>query len=142
MFAEAPQCQLYLFQQAIPQILFPGRADLDPSSKRIQQGSVIPMIDSLNPWSWISTALKIVGERADLVILPWWVSFWAPQFWTITKIVRHSSDSKILYLCHNVVEHESKWVDKILTRFVLKIGDLFIVYSMPIRLARVGALGV
>jgi len=95
----------------------------------IQESNVIPMIDSMNPVSWVRTALRIVKMNGDLLILPWWVSFWAPQFWTIAKIVRHYSRSKILYLCHNVIEHESKWIDKTLTGFVLKTGDLFIVHS-------------
>ncbi len=117
------------FTRQYPRLFFPGKTDKDPSLTQIRTDGVVRMIDSMNPATWISTAAAVVKNDPDLVIIPWWVSFWAPQFWTITKIVRHYSDSKILYLCHNVVEHESKWVDKILTRFVLKTGDLFIVHS-------------
>lgn len=117
------------FRRQYPQRIFPGKTDLDPSHTPIQESGVFPLIDSMNPASWISTAFRIVRMRVDLVILPWWISFWAPQFWTISTIVKYYCDSKILYLCHNLVEHESKWVDKILTRFVLKTGDYFIVHS-------------
>jgi glycosyltransferase involved in cell wall biosynthesis len=120
---------LISFRRQYPKLLFPGRTDLDPSHMPIQESNVISMIDSMNPVSWVWTALRIVKMNGDLLILPWWVSFWAPQFWTIAKIVRHYGRSKILYLCHNVMEHESKWIDRILTRFVLKTGDLFIVHS-------------
>lgn len=117
------------FSRQYPQFLFPGKTDIDPSEKHIREKGVLPLIDSMNPFTWVNTALKIIRNKADLVILPWWVSFWAPQFWIISTLVKHFSKAKILYICHNLVEHESKWVDKILTRFVLKTGDFFIVHS-------------
>jgi glycosyltransferase involved in cell wall biosynthesis len=43
--------------------------------------------------------------------------------------LRGFTNAKILFICHNVVEHESKKVDKILTKMVLKKGDYFIVHS-------------
>lgn len=117
------------FSRQYPQFLFPGKTDIDPSERQIREEGVLPLIDSMNPLTWVNAALKIVRNRAELVILPWWVSFWAPQFWTISIVVKHFSKTKILYICHNLVEHESKWVDKILTRFILKTGDFFIVHS-------------
>ena len=117
------------FSRQYPQFLFPGKTDIDPSEEQIREEGLLPLIDSMNPFTWVNAALKIVRDRADLVILPWWVSFWAPQFWIISTLVNHFSKTKILYICHNLVEHESKWVDKILTRFVLKTGDFFIVHS-------------
>ena len=117
------------FIRQYPKVLFPGKTDIDPSKKHFREKGVLPILDSMNPFTWLRSALKIINMRPDLVIIPWWVSFWAPQFWTISSLTRIFSDSKILFLCHNVVEHESKWIDKILTRFVLKKGDLFIVHS-------------
>ncbi len=102
---------------------------MDPSNKHIQEDAVLPMIDSMNPLTWLKSGQKILARRPDLVIFPWWVSFWAPQFWTISSLIRLFGKSKILFLCHNVVEHESKWIDKILTRFALKKGDFFITHS-------------
>lgn len=117
------------FTRQYPQFLFPGKTDIDPSEKQIREEGVLPLIDSMNPLTWVNAALKIVRDRPELVILPWWVSFWAPQFWIISTLVKYFSKTKILYICHNLVEHESKWVDRILTRLVLKTGDFFIVHS-------------
>jgi glycosyltransferase involved in cell wall biosynthesis len=44
-------------------------------------------------------------------------------------LVKLFSKTGILFLCHNVVEHESKWIDKLLTRIVLRNGDFYIVHS-------------
>lgn len=102
---------------------------MDPSKKRIQEDGVIQLIDSMNPLTWLKSASTVINRQADLVIFPWWVSFWGLQFWTISFLIKIFSKSKILFLCHNVVEHESKWIDKLLTKFVLKKGDFFIVHS-------------
>ncbi|MGM0425914.1 MAG: glycosyltransferase [Thermodesulfobacteriota bacterium] len=102
---------------------------MDPSVKQLREAGAWPLIDSMNPLTWVNTVRYIVREKADLVILPWWVSFWAPQFWTISTLVRLLSQAKILYLCHNLVEHESRWMDKTLTRAVLSTGDYFLVHS-------------
>jgi len=93
------------------------------------------MIDSMNPATWISAAAAVVKGDPDLLIIPWWVSFWAPQFWTIAVSVKALCDTKILFLCHNVIEHESNPWDRLLTRFVLKRGHFFIVHSAEDELA-------
>ena len=117
------------FSRQYPKVLFPGKTDKDPSEEKIREAGALPLIDSMNPLTWLNAAFKIVRNRAELVILPWWVSFWAPQFWIISTLVKHLSRAKILYLCHNLVEHESRWIDKILTKVVLSTGDYFIVHS-------------
>ena len=117
------------FSRQYPKLFFPGKTDKDPSEKRICDTDAMPLIDSMNPFTWLRTVAFIVRYRPELVILPWWVSFWAPQFWTISALVQFLSQAKILYLCHNLVEHESGWIDKILTKVVLSTGDFFIVHS-------------
>jgi len=119
----------YSFKRQYPKLLFPGKTDIDPSKKQFQEEGVIQILDSMNPITWFMTVYKITVKKPDIVIIPWWVSFWAPQFWTITSVLKIFNSTKVLFLCHNVVEHESKWIDKILTKFVLKNGDFFIVHS-------------
>jgi len=117
------------FSRQYPKLLFPGKTDRDPSEEKILEAGALRLIDSMNPFTWVNAAFKIVRNKTDLVILPWWVSFWAPQFWTISVLVKYFSKARILYLCHNVVEHESRRFDRILTRMALSTGDFFIVHS-------------
>lgn len=117
------------FKRQYPKFLFPGKTDIDPSQTHIREEGVQKKLDSINPISWFIVARKIIKSDPDLVIIPWWVSFWALQFWTISLLIKIFASSKILFVCHNVVEHESKWTDNLLTRFVLKNGDFFIVHS-------------
>ena len=117
------------FKRQYPKLFFPGKTDIDPSQTHIKEERVYRKLDSMNPISWFKVARKIIKSDPDLVIIPWWTFFWAPQFWTISLLIKIFTSSKILFICHNVVMHESKLIDKLSTKFVLKNGDFFIVHS-------------
>jgi glycosyltransferase involved in cell wall biosynthesis len=68
-------------------------------------------------------------SEPDVLVIVWWVSFWAPLFWVVSSLVKILCKTRIFFLCHNVIEHESNVIDKILTRIVLRNGDGFIVQS-------------
>ena len=123
------EVQFFAFKRQYPRWLFPGKTDIDPSQTHIQEEGTQKILDSMDPVSWGRVALKIIKSNPDLLIIPWWVSFWTPQFWTISFLVKLIRKTKIVFLCHNVVEHESNWINKFLTWGVLKNGDLFIVHS-------------
>ena len=63
------------------------------------------------------------------MIIPWWTSFWTPQFWTITTLIKRSSSAKVLFICHNIVDHEAYLFSRICSRAVLSNGDYFLVHS-------------
>jgi len=119
----------FAFKRQYPKWLFPGKSDRDHSAKPIKADGIDYILDSLNPVTWIKVFQKIKAVNPDLVIIPWWVSFWAPQFWTIAVLTKSLTNSKILFLCHNVVEHESKNIHRQCTKLVLKNGNYFIVHS-------------
>jgi glycosyltransferase involved in cell wall biosynthesis len=119
----------FSFTRQYPKLLFPGKTDIDPSLRAIEEPGVERILDSMNPVTWLSVAWKIIKSGPNILVIPWWVSFWAPQFWVISFLVKIFSNTKVFFLCHNVVEHESNSVDKILTRVVLRNGDGFIVHS-------------
>ena len=120
---------LFAFKRQYPSILFPGKTDRDPSGTPMKVQDAERILDSMNPITWVKVARKIIRSNQELLIIPWWVSFWAPQFWTISFLVKFFGKTPILFICHNVVEHESRWIDKWLTALVLRNGDAFIVHS-------------
>ena len=127
------EVSFFAFKRQYPRWLFPGKTDIDPSKTHIKEEGAQRILDSMNPITWLVVARRILESNPDLLIIPWWVSFWAPQFWSISILVKLFSKARILFLCHNVVEHESKWIDKVLTRIVLRNGDFFIVHSQEDR---------
>jgi len=62
----------------------------------------------------------------EALVIPWWVAFWAPQMSTIARL---AGKAHVVFICHNVVEHEPSRLRLALTRFALGSGDRFIVHS-------------
>ena len=117
------------FKRQYPKILFPGKSDRDPSKKPVKIDNVDYLLDSLNPLSWIKVYRAIKEFKPDKVIVPWWVAFWMPQFWTIASLVKKYLQSEIVFICHNAIEHESNALKKLATKIVLKKADRLISHS-------------
>lgn len=123
------QVSFYAFKRQYPRWLFPGRTDRDVSKTPLRDEGAQHILDSINPMTWWGVYRRIKRECPDLVIIPWWTSFWTIQFWTIATLVKRFSSAKILFICHNVVDHEDYVFSKICARAVLSKGDHFFVHS-------------
>jgi glycosyltransferase involved in cell wall biosynthesis len=123
------QVEFFAFARQYPIWLFPGKTDIDPSKVHIEEAGAQKIINPWNPFCWVVVVKKIMISRPQVLIIPWWVSFWAPCFWAISFLVKIFGNTRILFLCHNVIEHEANVIDKILTGIVLRNGDGFIVQS-------------
>jgi len=119
----------YSFKRQYPGWLFPGKTDRDNSSEPLKEPGVEHLLDSLNPWTWLKVVRRVAADRPDLVIIPWWTFFWAPQFLTISILLRLLSKSRLLFICHNVFDHDSRRLSRFCARTVLPRGDFFIVHS-------------
>lgn len=121
------EVKVFSFQRQYPAWLYPGRSDKDPSQKATDVGAAYT-IDSLNPLSWLRTAGEIRRYQPDLLILEWWVTFWAPAFITIAFLCRQSK-IPVAFLIHNVLPHEKSWLHRPLAWITLKQGSRFIVHT-------------
>jgi glycosyltransferase involved in cell wall biosynthesis len=121
--------KFYSFKRQYPRFLYPGKTDKDSSREPLRDAGIDPCLDSMNPLTWIDVARKMVRDKPDMSIFPWWVAFWAPQFLLIISILRHYSKTKILFICHNILEHERNRLKHAVSKGVLSRGDYFIVHS-------------
>lgn len=119
----------YSFLRQYPKWLYPGRSDRDNSNIALKEEGIEPMLDSMNPWSWYLTYKKIKDYQPDLTIFPWWVFYWVVQFSFLTRLIHKNTKARILFICHNVIQHESHLLAQWCTKHVLKQGDLFLVHS-------------
>lgn len=124
------EVRLFAFERQYPAWLFPGKTDRDPSASPLLEPGAERLIDSMNPASWLRTARAIVRFGCDALVVPWWVSFWAPQFLTMVRYVKRHAKTTIIFICHNVVAHESRFHDRLLSRLTLGLGDAFLVHSI------------
>lgn len=120
------------FNRQYPTILFPGKTQLE-SGESVE---IIPSsreLDSINPLNWIKVGKKIRNANPDLLILKYWMPFFAPAYGVISRIVKKNGKTKILTICHNVIPHEKKLGDLALTKFFYSAVDYFILLSNSVK---------
>ncbi len=124
--------EIVSFKRQYPAFLFPGKTQQDTSQQTIELPS-LPLIDSINPFSWIRTFLHIKKQAPDLVVYKYWMPFFAPCYGTIVLLTRLFTRSKSLYIGDNIVPHEQiPVIDGLLTRWGLWKVDYFIVQSQTV----------
>jgi len=120
------------FKRQYPSLLFPGKTQQDHGEELIPIESK-PLLDSINPLTWITAFFWIYKQRPDILLYKYWMPFFAPCYTLIAILARLFLNIRILYLCDNIVPHEKNILDEILTRIGLGFVDAFIVQSKQVR---------
>ena len=123
--------EIVSFKRQYPKLLFPGKTQIDPS-KRLFDVPTKALIDSINPFSWISAARYIRQQRPDVLIFRYWIPFFAPCFGVISSLTRNWTKARILFICDNILPHERRPGDVALARFAFRFADYFLVHSRSV----------
>jgi glycosyltransferase involved in cell wall biosynthesis len=89
------------------------------------------VLDSINPLTFGKTAKKISLHNPQLVLISYWMPFFAYSLGRVAKRVKKicGNETRIISIMHNVLPHEKRLGDKSLTRFYLKQCDGFVVLN-------------
>jgi len=117
------------FSQQYPRFLYPGDTQKDYENDSFKIEGTKYLLNSINPFSWLSTGLAISRFAPELVIFPWWNPFFGPAFSIIALLVKLFGRAKVLFIIHNVLPHERLPFDRLITAFTLNRGDFHIVQS-------------
>lgn len=120
------------FKRQYPSILFPGKSQLESNDNTERIDSDV-IVDSINPFNWKRVGKKIKTEKPDLLIYKYWMPFFAPCFGWISRLAKRNNHTKVLVICDNVIPHERKPFDKLLTKFFFNAVDYFIVLSESVK---------
>ncbi len=123
--------EIITFKRQYPSILFPGKSQVEGGESPEKIPSDVIM-DSINPLNWIKIGRKIKKMNPDLVIFKYWMPFFAPCFGTIIKIAKRNKNTKALVVCDNVIPHERKPGDILLTKWFFKAVDFFVTMSKSV----------
>jgi glycosyltransferase involved in cell wall biosynthesis len=119
------------FTLQYPSILFPGKTQYN--NKPAPQGLKIKRtINSINPLNWIRVGRRIRKESPDLVIIRYWLPFLAPCLGTIAGLARKNRRTKIVCLADNIIPHEHRFGDRLLTNYFMQRIDGLIAMSKSV----------
>jgi D-inositol-3-phosphate glycosyltransferase len=119
---EGHSVSILTFTLQYPAFLFPGKSQF--LEGLVPEGLVIKRkINSINPFNWISVGYKVKKEKPDLLIFKYWIPFMAPVFGTIGRIAKLNHFTKVVCIFDNVIPHEKRLGDKLLTRYFTKCID-------------------
>ncbi len=120
------------FKRQYPSIFFPGKTQQD-KSQEIEPLPSEAILDSIGPMSWLKTFLRIYQYQPQLIIFKYWMPFFAPCYAAVSFLTRLFTNAKIMYICDNIVPHESRPEDRLLTRIGLWNVHYFIVMSKIVK---------
>ena len=113
---EGHSIEVFTFSLQYPGFLFPGKTQFTdaPAPNGIKISRVI---NTVNPFNWIATGLKIKKAKPDLLLIRYWIPFMGPCLGTIARIAKSNKHTVVICIFDNVVPHEGRIGDKILTKY-------------------------
>ena len=129
--AEGVDVELYTFTLQYPSILFPGKTQYSdaPAPKDIK---IFRKINSINPFTWIKTAKEIKAKKPDIVVFAYWMSFFAPCYAQMAKIISKNNNTRCIGLVHNMMPHERSLLDRLLSPCFVKRMHAFAALSKSV----------
>lgn len=127
-FESYNEVKLFSFKKQYPKLLFPGKDQL--SSDEPPKFSISSTLTPYNPFTWSTTIKEINKWKPDILIVSYWIPFFALSYGFILK--RLNKSTRIYYLIHNIDFHE-KWIfGKSLTKYAFQKADLLITLSSTV----------
>lgn len=116
------EVRAFNFSRQYPSFLFPGRTQFvteeDREAVSVESEA---LLDTVSPLSWVKTAKAINEWGADILILRYWMSWFAPSLGYVASKMR--KECKVIAILDNVIPHEPHFFDKPLTKYFLRQVD-------------------
>lgn len=129
--AQGYQVEIYNFSLQYPNFLFPGKTQY--STSEAPKGiSIVRKINSINPFNWIKIGRELKNKKPDVVIFRYWLPFLAPCLGTIARIIKKNKHSKCIAIADNIIPHEKRMGDNVLTKYFVNSIDSFLVMSKTV----------
>ena len=106
------------FKRQYPEFLFPGKTQYVTADDEAVPVESVSLLDTANPFTYHSTYREIRDWKPDVLIVRYWMSYFAPSLGYITrKMQKHC---KVISILDNVIPHEPHFFDTPLTKYFLK----------------------
>ncbi|MGM9763726.1 MAG: glycosyltransferase [Candidatus Cryptobacteroides sp.] len=109
------------FRRQYPEFLFPGKTQYVTADDEAVPVESVSLLDTANPFSYIKTYRAIRDWKPDLLIVRYWMSYFAPSLGYICRKMRRHC--KVVSILDNVIPHEAHFFDSPLTKYFLGGSD-------------------
>lgn len=122
---------IYTFSLQYPSFLFPGKTQyaLRPAPKDVD---IRVKVNSINPFNWLKVGFEIYREKADILVVRYWLPFMAPCLGTIAGLARLNKKTRVVTIADNIIPHEKRFGDTFLTRFYVGKSHGFVTLSRSV----------
>ncbi len=117
----------FTFTRQYPNLLFPGETQYVGEGDEADPIPAKRVLDTINPFTYLSAAKKIRKTQPDLIITKYWMTFFGPSLGAVLK--RMPRTTKRVAILDNVIPHEKRFFDGPANRYFLKHNDGFVVMS-------------
>lgn len=124
------EVEIISFSLQYPSVLFPGKSQKESDSRPDPGLKIKPLINSVNPLSWIRTAQYINSKKPDYIIVRFWLPFMAMSLGSILRML--NKKVKIIALVDNAIPHEKRPCDEMLTRYFMQRANGFVAMSKAV----------
>lgn len=131
-FVKQHEVKAFTFTRQYPSFLFPGKTQYVTPEDKAKPVDSEAILDTANPFSWFSAARKVAAWKPDLVILRYWMSYFAPSLGTVARILRRKGIPTIAII-DNMIPHEPHFFDRPFARWFLRPVDGCVVMSGSVR---------
>ena len=119
---------IYTFSLQYPSFLFPGSTQLSKEPAPIGL-KIKACINSINPLNWWKVGNELRNLKPDFIVVRFWMPFFGPCLGTILRIVNRNKFTQIICIADNVIPHEKRLGDKVLTKYFLSSIHRFVTMS-------------
>ncbi len=126
------RCTLVTFSLQYPGVLFPGKTQYAEgvASPKL---TIRRWVNTINPISWIKTGIAIRKLNPDMIIVRYWMPFFAPAFGTILRIAGFKKRTRIICIADNIIPHEKRPGDTLLTSYFNGAVEAYLVMSEQVK---------
>jgi glycosyltransferase involved in cell wall biosynthesis len=130
-FSENHETKAYTFTRQYPELLFPGKTQYAGEKDSAEDVGAVRVLDSINPLTYGKTARTIMQFKPDIMVTKYWMPFFSPSLGTVGKSLKKSGVVNVAIL-DNVIPHEKKFYDKVLTKYFLNNYNAFVAMSQSV----------
>lgn len=123
--------EIITFTLQYPNFLFPGKTQYSTSPAPTDL-KITRKVNAINPFNWIKVGRQLKKMKPEMVVFKFWLPFIGPSLGTIGRIARKNKFTKIITIVDNIIPHEKRMGDRMLSNYFVKSNHGFVAMSQSV----------